>query len=432
MINRDKIFWFACALSAAGLALALLGYDVALLLFVAAYLLRPALHEFGVARQYADERQLTIHARSGNIALIIVVLAAVGLALWRVARGEQPEDLYMLIAVALAARAITGLVMNGDYRRAGAVILGAVGLFAAAFVLMDIGLSVTGILVALAIVGVFLGFGWLGRRFPLTGAVILLLFALVAVARFGLLDFRSASLGVWLLLIAPLVIAATCLLVGRFGGDDGISPRTRTIVFGTLAFGAAVIVTISLLMAADHDRRNPPGSSAALPEGEVRDVQGIPCTGQLEYYPNGSLKFCTLAREDTLSGQPLAAGTMVHFDEQGFVDWCFLQENTRIQGHFCRGEGHGFQTGFHPNGQIELAWLVEEEEIDGVPCAKFSFFSDVLGGPSGVHFHENGRLKSCKLSRQFTIEERTFEKGDRVQFDSEGRLVVETTATAAR
>lgn len=423
MINRDKIFYLACALSAAGVVLALLGYDVALLLFVAAYLLRPALHEFGFANQYADERQLTIHARSGNIALIIVVLAAVGLALWRIARGEQPEDLYMLIAIALAARAITGLVMNGDYRRAGAVILGAVGLFAAAFVLMDIGLSVTGILVALAIVGVFLGFGWLGRRFPLTGAVILLLFALGAVARFGLLDFRSASLGVWLLLITPLVISATCLLVGRFGGDDGISPRIRTVVFGSLAFGAAAIVTISLLSAADHDRRNPPGTSTALPKGEVQDIQGIPCTGQLEYYPSGSLKSFTLAREDTLSGQPLAAGTVVHLTEDGALDWCFLQENTHIQGHFCRGEGHGFMTCFHPNGQIKLAWLVEDEEIDGVPCAKWSFVADAFGGGSGTHFWDNGTLKRCRLSRDFTIQGQDFAKGDVVSFDADGTLI---------
>ena len=87
MFRRDKIFFFACGLCCVGVALAVMGYEFALLLFVVAYLIRPALHEFGIARQYADERQLTIHSRSGNIGFIVVMLAAVGFALWRIAHG---------------------------------------------------------------------------------------------------------------------------------------------------------------------------------------------------------------------------------------------------------------------------------------------------------------------------------------------------------
>ncbi len=56
MFKRDQIFYAACGLSGVGLVLAVMGYDLSLLFFIAAYLLRPALHEFGLARQCADER----------------------------------------------------------------------------------------------------------------------------------------------------------------------------------------------------------------------------------------------------------------------------------------------------------------------------------------------------------------------------------------
>ena len=121
--KRDRIFYAACCLTGLGVILAAMGFDLGILLFVAAYLLRPALHEFGLAKQYADERQLVIHSRSGNIAFIVMVLVAVGLALWRVSRGQRPEELYQLIFIGLAARAITGLVLGGEYRKAGAVII---------------------------------------------------------------------------------------------------------------------------------------------------------------------------------------------------------------------------------------------------------------------------------------------------------------------
>ena len=39
-------------------------------------------------------------------------------------------------------------------------------------------------------------------------------------------------------------------------------------------------------------------------------------------------------------------------------------------------------------------------------------------------FHENGRLQSCKLAEDFTIGEQTFKKGDDIEFDDQGNLVL--------
>ena len=425
MFKRDRIFYSACGLSCVGIVLAVLGYDFALLLFVAAYLLRPSLHEFGLAKQYADERQLTIHSRSGNIGFIVVMLAAVGLALWRISRGEQPEELYELIFLGLAARALTGLIMTGEYRKAGVVIISAVGIFLTLFIVAEGGFSVASIF-GIVLGGIIVGLGQLARKFPKTMAFLLAVVAVGAIFSFRLYDFRTVSTGLWLLLVTPLVTAAACLFLGSGNKDQEVSPRLRNGVFRALGAGAAVVFTLVLIFGG----RDEPVTSrtAAGPKGEVVEIQGISCVGSVEYYQNRKLTSCTLGREDTLSGQPLPAGTVVHFTPEGYLDWCFLQQNTVIQGHLCRGSGHEFMTGFHPNGRIKTAWLAEDQVIQGIPCAKFQFLSALLGWVAGdkdgsTGFHENGLLRYCELSENFTIEGQRFRRGDAVWFDKDGKLV---------
>ncbi len=422
MIKRDKIFYSASALSLIGAVLALMGYEFALLLFVAAYLLRPSLHEFGLARQYADERQLNIHSRSGNIAFIVVMLAAVGFALWRISRGESPEELYELIVIGLAARAMTTLIMVGEYRKAGVVIISAVGVFLALFIIAEGGLSVAS-LFGVVLGGIIIGLGQLARKFPKVMALVLALIIVAVILSFRLYDFRTVNTALWLFFVTPLVTAAACLFLGRGEKEEEVTPRLRTAVFGSLGAGAAIVFTLLLIFGG----RNEPITSRAAsgPKGEVVDIQGVSCTGSVEYYQDGKVKSCTLGREDTLSGQPLSAGTVVSLTPEGYLDWCFLQENTMIQGHLCLGSGHGFMTGFHPNGKLKLAWLAEDEVIQGIPCAKYRFMSGLFGGGERTLFDENGRLRYCRLSRAITLEGQTLKKGDEVRLDSEGKLVRE-------
>ena len=152
------------------------------------------------------------------------------------------------------------------------------------------------------------------------------------------------------------------------------------------------------------------------------EIQGISCWGA-EFYETGELEFCLLARDDSLSGQLLQAGTGVAFTREGHMDWCFLRHDTQIQGHLCRGHRNDWMTGFHPNGKLRLAWLAQMECIQGVPCMAASFWRDLFrGGPAGTYFHDNGKLKICRLAKGVTIEGHSFKKCDYVRFDREGRL----------
>lgn len=426
MIKYDKIFYAACGLSGIGLILAIMGYELNLLLFVAAYLLRPALHEFGMAKRFADERQLKIHSQSGNLAFVIIILAMVGMVFWRAADGESAGELYTLIGIGLAARALTGLVMAGEYRQAGVVIISAVGLFLGLFIVLSGGFSVASAFGA-ALGLIIVGFGQLARKFPKTISIMMATMAVGAMVLLDLYQFHRIGMGMWLFFVTPVVTSSVCLFLGR-KKEEVISTRVRSVVFGSLGIGATTIFALLLIIGSSEERTKV--IRVEVPEGEITEVQGVPCTGGIEYYANGNLMHCSLARDDTLSGQPLAAGTGVHFTEEGDFEWCFLRETTEIQGYLCKGEGHGFMTRFYPNGQLKTAWLAEDQIIQGIPCAKFRFLSALIGwvedkgeknGSTG--FHENGLLRKCELSENFTIEGQSFRRGDAVRFGQDGKLL---------
>jgi len=420
MIKRDKIFYSASALSLVGVVLAILGYDFALLLLVAAYLLRPSLHEFGLAKQYADERQLIIHSRSGNIGFLVVMLAAVGFALCRISRGESAEELYQIIFLGLAARAMTKLILIGEYRKAGVIIISAVGVFLGLFIVAEGGLSVSSIF-GVVLGGMIIGLGQLARKFPKVVGSLLAALVVVVILGFRLYDFRTVNTGLWLFFVTPLVTAAACLFLGRGKDEEEVSPRLQGAVFGTL--GAAAVTVFALLLI--FGGRNEPITSqtAVAPNSEVVEIQGISCTGSVEYYQGGKLKSCMLGREDTITGQPLPPGTVVNLTPEGSLDWCFLPQNTMIQGHLCLGSGHEFMTCFHPNGQLKTAWLAQDEVIQGIPCAKYHFMSSLFGGGERTLFDERGRLRYCRLSAAVTLEGQPLKKGAEVRLGEEGKLV---------
>ena len=157
-------------------------------------------------------------------------------------------------------------------------------------------------------------------------------------------------------------------------------------------------------------------------------AQHVACSDEKEYYVNGNIEFYFLEQSDTLSGQPLPKGTGVHFTEEGVFDWCFLQQNTEIQGHLCRGNGHDFMTSFYPNGQLKTAWLAVNEVIQGIPCAKFRFLSAVFVGIHGktgqTSFYEDGQLRYCELSENMTIKGKSYRKKDAVRFNLEGTMII--------
>lgn len=147
----------------------------------------------------------------------------------------------------------------------------------------------------------------------------------------------------------------------------------------------------------------------------------------IELYKDGNIEFCRLAKVDTISNQIFPKGTGVHFTPEGTLNWVFLPEDMEIQGLYCLGGGHSFMTGFYPNGRLKTVWLGKNEIIQGIPCSKFRFLSEIFywyhGKGGSTRFHENGQLKQCELSKAYEIEGQYFRKGDLVKFDIFGKLL---------
>ncbi len=154
----------------------------------------------------------------------------------------------------------------------------------------------------------------------------------------------------------------------------------------------------------------------------TRTFDGVPCVRYAWTFEDGKLHSCFLAEPMEIAGHRLPEGTHAHFDPEGRLEMCFLGKDTRLEGQVCRGHGHGYMTTFHPNGRLRLCWLKQAGEIQGVPCQRATFLTDLIGASSGVYFHDNGQLKGCEVSRVFTMEGRSFAKGDRVQLKADGTL----------
>ena len=217
MIKRDRIFYIACGLLAVGIILAFMDEYIALLPLVGAYLLRPTLHALGLAKKYADERQIQIFSRSGNIGFLVVMFGATVLAILRQYQGEPPDDFHLLIFLGLVTKAIIGLLMVGDLRNAGVVILISYGVIMGVFAGLQgfdeirAGETPWETFAGIGLIAVFVSLGLLARKFPRPVAVVLMLGAVGMIWYRTLWEFTDKDNGIWLFVILPLALIIACL-----------------------------------------------------------------------------------------------------------------------------------------------------------------------------------------------------------------------------
>jgi hypothetical protein len=232
MIKRDRVFYAGGVFFIIGVGLAIMGYAVALLFLVGAYLLRPTLHALGLGKKYADERQIQIFSRSGNIAFLVMMFAATILAILRMSQGEPPDDFHLLIFLGLVTKAIIGLLMIGDLRNAGVIILISFG------VIMGVFAGVQGVneiqagetpwetFAGVGLIILFTTLGLIARKFPRQVAVILMLGAAVLIVKLRLWELGDKDIGVWLFVILPFALIIACLW-GKPDTDTFVVPKRQ-------------------------------------------------------------------------------------------------------------------------------------------------------------------------------------------------------------
>ncbi len=215
MLKRDPVFWWATGIFILALAsFAITQNQFWLALGIGSYLLRPTLASLGVGRKHVDERQMSIHYRSGNIAFAVTITTCVILAVMLGARGDHAFEYFaMTIIIGLATKALFNVILVKDPRRAATKILVSAGLFIALFPAMDSFLSGSilaifmNMIPGLAIAGV----GLLSMRYPRPAGVIVL--AAAAALLWVILGkgINWAQLGAAAIVGVPLITAGLCL-----------------------------------------------------------------------------------------------------------------------------------------------------------------------------------------------------------------------------
>jgi hypothetical protein len=397
MLGRhDGIFWTAGAILLASLALAALVDNGFLLLMVVSYLLRPTLHSLGLFKKLIDERQLQIHYRASNVGFAAMVAGNIIVIV--VLMGQRDQAWEMVVAVllsALAIRALAGVLMVGDPLVAGVRILVATGSLLALFGIVEGGMSGGGVHVIPGLLIAAIGLA--GRRWPRpVGLVVLVLVAAVvfAMTRSAMAGGHGRGWGeveAMLLLTVPPVVAAICLLRGAPTETDAPGRLFAPLLLA--AFGAA-------------------SAGAQTPPLDCKPWGATAALGRM----------CTLAHDDTVKGHTLPAGTRLHYDTTGALDFFWITKPALFDGLELNGTGEGPHHLLYGSGSPRLLWLSRTQDVQGVPCRPISFWTEIIGRTSAVRFHPNGRLQECRLGRDATIQGRRFDRGERVAFDTAGVL----------
>lgn len=214
MFRIDAIFLTALGISAVAIALfAITGEQMWLALMLLSYLLRPTLASLGVAKRLIDERQMTIHYRSGNIAFAVMMITAVVVAIARSSAGDPNADYYnIIIIVGIATKAFFNVLLVRDYQKASRTIILAVGVMALLFVVMSHGVSMESLAESvpwLVVIALGVLAKWYAR---VIGTVV---FAVTTVLLVFILSkgFTLGQGATALVICGPLYTAGACLFV---------------------------------------------------------------------------------------------------------------------------------------------------------------------------------------------------------------------------
>jgi len=178
MFKWDKLSWIAAGIFISGVILGILN-NYFFGLMIAAYLLRPTLLAFGGGKKYADERQSAIQFQSGNISLTVVIVAMFILNIVEESEGGPGDKYNGIIILALATKAIVGLIMLRDYKTAGFRTGFFMGLLLSLFILFSAGFQPFGFLIASPGFLIIL-LSWLGLKKPMLVAVVFVVFGFAA------------------------------------------------------------------------------------------------------------------------------------------------------------------------------------------------------------------------------------------------------------
>jgi hypothetical protein len=229
--KKDPIFWWATGIFVLALVLmAVTQNQFWLVLMIGSYLLRPTLASLGFARRYVDERQMSIHYRSGNIAFAVMIITCIILAIKLNADGNPEWEMFNIaIIVGLATKALFNVLLVMNLRKAATKIIIAAGLLLTLFVSMgsvDEGLSL-GTFMRVGSMLAIVAVGLLSKKFPRIAGGIMFVITAVLVFVIFKKGLTIAQVATALIVGVPLATAAAFLFT-RDKSEPEIEPKKVT------------------------------------------------------------------------------------------------------------------------------------------------------------------------------------------------------------
>jgi hypothetical protein len=170
----------------------------------------------------------------------------------------------------------------------------------------------------------------------------------------------------------------------------------------TLPFLALLLCGLSLSAQAGT---RPAVTRKTLPQ--PTEIQGYPCAkGYAWFFDDGRLNRCTVTREIAFGEARIPAGTYIVLHPDGTPDFIQMPHDAPILGLKCQGgswlgPSEGSVVAFYPSGKLKLCYLAGDQRVQGVPCAHGGFWATLSGVDPGVEFDESGKLRACRLARDF-------------------------------
>jgi hypothetical protein len=189
---------------------------------------------------------------------------------------------------------------------------------------------------------------------------------------------------------------------------------------GKLSWGAALT---ALVMIAAHSQRIdaqpvPAGSLVRRTLATDTTIDGVPCArssrAPAEFHLNGRLAGCALSREHVVGTHRFGTGTWLDSNDHGTLWGAWLEHDTLLDGHLCRGEGYKkWSVSFHPNGRLAGCYLTKDTVVEGVPCMAGTFLREIRGGGrTALRLDDKGGLARCQAARDTTLNGRVIRKWD--------------------
>jgi len=221
MFKKDFIFWVATCIFILGIVLyGITQNQLWLFILVGSYLLRPTLASLNIAKSHVDERQMSIQYRSGNIAFTVMIIGCIIMAVYQGSKDDHSWELFSaIVIIGLAAKAMSNIILVGNYREAATKIIMTVGSMIVLFVALENGFSLGGLIESLPGLGIII-VGWLSKKYPKTiGGII---FG-ITIGMFVLIMSRGFVIGqiiAAVLICVPLASAGIGLIHGDRKGKE--------------------------------------------------------------------------------------------------------------------------------------------------------------------------------------------------------------------